>query len=76
MVVQLLKKCQTSDVNFYFEVCFKIPFILRNLIENLVLQSGSISRDSLIGAYVKVIMNTRITSLLANTFKMDEVKLP
>ena len=61
MVVQLLKKCQTSDVYLHFEVCFKIPFILRNLIENLVLQSGSISRDSLIDAYVKVIMNTRIT---------------
>lgn len=54
-----------SDVYLHFEVCFKIPLfffcILRNLIENLVLQSGSISRDSLIGAYVKVIMNKSIT---------------
>lgn len=31
----------------------------RNLIENLVLQSGSISRDSLIGAYVKETQGTR-----------------
>lgn len=49
--------------------------ILRNLIENLVLQSGSISRDSLIDAYVKASENTRIPSLLAHTFKMDVAKL-